>query len=81
MHITQPSSTRIAIYRQDIKKVYGGSAQLLEQSTGVTIEHLSHIVNEVLTPSLGNLRHDQYAIYPKDRRLKVSVREFQVFSP
>lgn len=74
MHVTRPSSTQICVHRDDVKDGYGSGAHLLDGAGGVTVERLSHIVNEVLTPSWGTCRDDRYAKDPKNRVLRVTVR-------
>lgn len=74
MHVTQPSSTQICVHRDDVKEGYGRSSHQLDAAGGVTVERLSHIVNEVLTPSWGNCRDDRFAKDPKNRILRVTVR-------
>ena len=74
MHVTQPPSTQICVHRDDLKKSHGGSAHLLDDEGGVTVERLSQIVNEVLTPSWGACKDDRFAKDPKNRVLRVTVR-------
>lgn len=73
MHITQPSSKQIRVHRDDMKKGCGSSCHLLDDEEGVTVEKLSRIVNEVLTPSWGDCKDDRNAKDPKNRILRVTV--------